>query len=57
MKLTTDIKEKLHYYINNKEVVYQSCGELVEVSNDTKKENKDTLLGIQSVGFDFVFSP
>ena len=45
MKLTTDIKEKLQYYISNNEVVWQFCGDLVEVSNDTEKENKEALLG------------
>lgn len=44
MKLITDIKEKLQYYINNNEVVYQFCGELVEVSNETMQKNKNTLL-------------
>lgn len=44
MKLITDIKEKLQYYINNNEVVYQSCGELVEVSNETMQKNKNALL-------------
>lgn len=44
MKLITDIKEKLQYYINNNEVVYQFCGELVEVSNETMQKNKNALL-------------
>ena len=29
MKLITDIKEKLQYHINNNEVVYQFCSELM----------------------------
>ncbi|MDD5791649.1 MAG: hypothetical protein PUD22_03590 [Erysipelotrichaceae bacterium] len=45
MNSENNIKENLRTYIINNEVVYQSCGELVEVSNDTEKENKDTLLG------------
>lgn len=44
MKLITDIKEKLQYYINNNEVVYQFCGELVEISNETIQKNKNALL-------------
>lgn len=44
MKLITDIKEKLQYYINNNEVVYQFCGELVEISNETMQKNKNALL-------------
>lgn len=40
----TDIKEKLHHYINNNEVVYQFCGELVEISNETMQKNKNALL-------------
>lgn len=35
----------LREYIENNEVVYQFCGELMEVSNDNEKENKQTLLG------------
>lgn len=44
MKLITDIKEKLQYYINNKEVVYQFCGELIDISNETMQKNKNALL-------------
>lgn len=44
MKLITDIKKKLQYYINNNEVVYQFCGELVEVSNETMLKKKNALL-------------
>lgn len=40
--ITADVLRK---YIETNEVVYKSCGELMEVSNDTEKENKDTLLG------------
>lgn len=35
----------LHTYVENNEVVYQCCGELMEISNDTEKENKKALLG------------
>ena len=41
MKLTTDMKEKLQYYINNNEVVCQFRSELVEASNETTQENKN----------------
>lgn len=42
--ITADILQK---YVETHEVVYQFCGELMEVSNDTEKENKnkETLLG------------
>lgn len=40
--ITADV---LRTYIESNEVVYQFCGELMEVSNDTEKENKETLLG------------
>ena len=45
MKSVDNIKELLLNYIKNNEVVYQFCGELMEVSNDKEKENKETLLG------------
>lgn len=35
----------LRRYIEQNEVVYLFCGELIGVSNDTEKENKETLLG------------
>ena len=35
----------LRRYIEQNEVVYQFCGELMEVSNDKEKVNKETLLG------------
>ena len=35
----------LRRYIEQNEAVYQFCGELMEVSNDIEKENKETLLG------------
>lgn len=35
----------LRRYIEQNEVVYQFCGELMEVSNETEKEHKETLLG------------
>ena len=37
--------EKLYNYVLNNEVVYQFCGELMEVANESEKENKDRLLG------------
>lgn len=37
--------DKLRNYVEHNEVVWQFCGELVEVSNDNEKENKDALLG------------
>lgn len=40
--ITADV---LRTYIESNEVVYQFCGELMSVSNDTEKENKETLLG------------
>ena len=43
-KPVTNIKDHLQLYVKNNEVVYQLCGELVEVSNETEKENKNTLL-------------
>ena len=45
MKLTTNIKDKLQYYINNNEAVYQFCGEVVKISNETAQKNKKELLG------------
>lgn len=45
MKLTTNIKDKLQYYISNNEVVYQFCGEVVKTSNETAQKNKKELLG------------
>ena len=44
MKLIKDIKEKIQYYINNNKVVYQFCGERVEISNETMLKNKNALL-------------
>ena len=34
----------LQAYVEANEVIYQFCGELMEVSNGTEKENKETLL-------------
>ncbi len=45
MSITKNIISQLLNYVMNNEVVYQFCGELMEVSNDTEKENKETLLG------------
>ena len=41
-KITADT---LRTYVEANEVVQQFCGELMKVSNDTEKENKETLLG------------
>ena len=45
MSITKNIISQLLNYVMNNEVVYQFCGELLEVSNDIEKENKETLLG------------
>lgn len=37
-------KDLLKKYISSNEVVYQTFGGLIEVSNDNEKENKDNLL-------------
>ena len=37
--------DTLRQYVEKSEVVYQFCSKLMEVSNDTEKENKETLLG------------
>ena len=39
--ITVDILQK---YVETNKAVCQFCGKLVEVSNDTEKENKETLL-------------
>ena len=38
------LTRKLQNYISQNEVVYQAYDELVKVSNDKEKENKDSLL-------------
>lgn len=40
--ITADILQK---YVETNEVVYQFCGELMEVLNDKEQENKEILLG------------
>lgn len=45
MTIVNNIVSLLLNYVTNNEVVYQFCGELMEVSNDAEKENKETLLG------------
>lgn len=45
MGIEKNITSQLLDYILNNEVVYQFCGELIEVSNNVEKENKETLLG------------
>lgn len=44
MKASKNIVSQLLNYVSNNEVVYQFCGELMSVSNDSEKENKKTLL-------------
>lgn len=44
MKVTTEIKEKLQYYISNNEVVYQFYVEPIEMSNETIHKNKNDFL-------------
>lgn len=41
----TQIVNILRRYIEQNEVVYQFCGEFMEVLNKSEKENKETLLG------------
>ncbi len=38
------IADVLRTYVESNEVVYQFCGELMNVSNDNEKENKESLL-------------
>lgn len=45
MKLVDNIKELLQEYIKKNEVVYQVCNDLVEVSNEENKDNRQILLG------------
>ena len=42
--ITNITADKLQKYVETNEVVFQFCGELVEASNDTEKENKETLI-------------
>ncbi|OQC18135.1 MAG: hypothetical protein BWX72_00251 [Firmicutes bacterium ADurb.Bin080] len=44
MILPENIIERLSEYVENNEVVYQFCGELVEVSNDENPNNRLTLV-------------
>ena len=48
MSITKNIISQLLNYVMNNEVVYQFCGELIEVSNDNEKENKAALLSYLS---------
>lgn len=41
----TSTIETLRHYVRHNEVVWQFCGDLVEVANDNEKENRDALLG------------
>lgn len=45
MAITKNIISQLLSYASKNEVVYQFCGELIAVSNNTEKENKKTLSG------------
>ena len=40
----TIAKDKLRNYVKQNEVVFQAFGELMEVANETEKENKEALL-------------
>lgn len=54
--MTTNITaDVLRTYIEANEVVYQFCGELMEVSNGKEKENKETLLGYFRIANQAVF--
>ena len=44
MKNPTVSINDLNTYITHNEVIYQACGELVELSNDDNQENRQTLL-------------
>lgn len=44
MTLTKNNIDNLRNYIENNEVVYQVCGELVEVSNADNTDNRKSLL-------------
>lgn len=48
MSITKNIISQLLHYVMNNEVVYQFCGELMEVFYDNEKENKATLLSYLS---------
>ena len=45
MQLAKNILSQLLNYVTRYEVVYQFCGELMEVSNESEIENKENLLG------------
>lgn len=45
MTINQTSKQDLSRYIKNNGMVYQVYDELIEVSNDTEKENQETLLG------------
>lgn len=44
MILSENIIERLSEYIENNDIVYQPCDELIEVSNDKKTNNRKFLL-------------
>lgn len=41
----TQLVNALRQYVEKNEVVWQFCGDLVEMTNDNEKENGDALLG------------
>lgn len=45
MGVAKNIISQLLNHVTNNEMVYQFCGELMNISNETEKENKKTLLG------------
>lgn len=44
MNIVNNIKEHLRDYIVNNEVVFQACGELIEVANELEEVNRKNLL-------------
>ena len=48
MSITKNITSQLLNYVMNNEVVYQFCGELMDVFYDNEKENKTALLSYLS---------
>lgn len=45
MRQNQNIKEILNNYLEKNEVVYQVCGELIEVSNNENSGNRKALIG------------
>lgn len=46
MRLSQNIKELFLNYISTNEVVYQICGELMEVANDNNCYNRNVILDL-----------